>query len=83
MKYLGVFSQITRKHSEILTFDKGLTVNILKDELCKKYGRKFKSKINDSSTRIPVFVKNGISLEQETELNDNEIIIISYPVGGG
>lgn len=55
----------------------------MKELLCKKYGRKFKIRINDTSTRIPVFVKNGVSQESDTILSQSETIIISYPVGGG
>lgn len=83
VKYLGTFSQITRKHSEVLTLNKGSTINDLKELLCKKYGRKFKTRINNTNTRAPVFIINGITHKSETILNNNDTIIISYPVGGG
>ena len=83
VKYFGVFSQITRKHSETLILNEGVTINDMIDMLCNKYGRNLKKRIKESGYGNLVFLINGVSNDGKTILKQNDTLIISYPVGGG
>ena len=84
VKYLMTFSQLTGKKSEQLDLDDGCTIENLLDQLIMKYGRKFKKALElDIENRSVLFMVNDNNGELGTVLKSNDVVLISYPVGGG
>lgn len=84
VKYLMTFSQLTGKKSEQVELPEGSTVGNLVEQLINKYGRKFKKALErDIENRSVLFMVNNATGELGTVLNENDLVVISYPVGGG
>lgn len=84
VKYLMVFSQITRKRKEIIPISKQMTLQDLLNMLYAKYGRKFKKVIGeDLGHRSALITINSKVKETSYILNPGDEILISHIVGGG
>ena len=84
VKYLMVFSQITRKRKELIPISKGMTLQGLMDILYVKYGRRFKKAFGeDLGHRSALITINSKVKETSYILNPDDEILISHIVGGG
>jgi len=84
VKYLMVFSQITRKRKEIIPISEGMTLQDLLNMLYAKYGRKFKKVIGeDLGHRSALITINSKVKEKSYILNSGDEILFSHIVGGG
>ena len=84
VKYLMVFSQITRKRKELIPISKGMTLQDLMDILYVKYGRRFKKAFGeDLGHRSALIIINSKVKETSYILNPGDEIPISHIVGGG
>lgn len=84
VKYLMVFSQITRKRKELIPISKGMTLQDLMDILYVKYGRRFKKAFGeDLGHRSALITINSKVKETPYILNPGDEILISHIVGGG
>ncbi len=84
VKYLMVFSQITKKRREEVTLKDSASLGDLVEILVKKYGRKLKKALGrDLEHRSVLFYVNGEETALDSTLRDGDEVIISYPVGGG
>jgi len=84
VKYLMVFSQITRKRKELIPISEGMTLQDLMDILYVKYGRKFKKAFGeDLGHRSALITINSKVKETSYILNPGDEILISHIVGGG
>ncbi len=84
VKYLMVFSQITRKRKELIPISKGMTLQDLMDILYVKYGRRFKKAFGeDLGHRSALITINSEVKETSYILNPGDEILISHIVGGG
>ncbi|ADC66456.1 MoaD family protein [Ferroglobus placidus DSM 10642] len=83
VKYLGYFSQIIGKREEKVSLDKGATVEVLLQNLAKKYGRKFEEAVASRAFRSAVILVNGEQADMKRKLNHGDNVVISFPMGGG
>lgn len=84
VKYLMVFSQITRKRKELIPISEGMTLQDLMDILYVKYGRRFKKAFGeDLGHRSALITINSEVKETSYILNPGDEILISHIVGGG
>lgn len=84
VKYLMVFSQITRKRKEIIPINDGMTLQDLLNMLYAKYGRKFMKVIGeDLGHRSALITINSKVKKTSYILNPGDEILISHIVGGG
>ena len=84
VKYLMTFSQLTGKKSEKVDLPEGTTIEKLLEHLIVKYGRTFRKALElDIDNRSVLYMANAVNGELSTVLNNNDEVLISYPVGGG
>lgn len=84
VKYLMVFSQITRKRKEEVPIREGMTLQDLMNMLYIKYGRRFKKAVGeDLGHRSALITINSEVKEKSYILNPGDEILISHIVGGG
>ena len=84
VKYLMVFSQITKKREEVIPISEGMTLQDLIDLLYAKYGRRFKKVLGeDLGHRSALITINSKVKEKSYILNPGDEILISHIVGGG
>jgi molybdopterin converting factor small subunit len=78
------FSQLTGCKNEVVELPASSNISALIEKLVLKYGRKFRKAIEkDIDNRSVLYMINDIIGAPETELHDNDEVLISYPVGGG
>ncbi|RLF15838.1 MAG: molybdopterin synthase sulfur carrier subunit [Thermoprotei archaeon] len=78
VKYLTIFSNLTGKREEKVKLQEGSTLKDLAGLLYRKYGRDF-----EEHAKQAMFLVNGRQAEMNERLSHGDVVVISYPVGGG
>ncbi|MEM2869659.1 MAG: MoaD/ThiS family protein [Thermoplasmata archaeon] len=83
VRYLGTFSQLTGKREETLGLEEGATVGELARLLGLKYGRELRRRLEDGESRPVLFIVDGSPAPSERRLGNGELVLVTYPAGGG
>lgn len=85
--FAAMFREITgvRETTEEITF--GSTIRDVLSNLAKKYGKDFNDIINPETGQIDLgtlVMVNGKSIRRtDLKLRDNDVVMITVPIGGG
>lgn len=84
---LASFREIVGKKEIFKEISPNSTLRDVLDELAKKYGKDFKQIINPEkgviSPEFIVSINGQIARNPNTKLNNDDILVITIPVGGG
>lgn len=78
VKYLTIFSNLTGRREEKVRLPQGARLRQLAEQLYRKYGREFEEHASHA-----MFLVNGRQTDLDEPLNHGDIVVLSYPVGGG
>ena len=78
VKYLTVFSNLTGRREEKVKLPEGARLRDLAEQLYRRYGREFKEHAGHA-----MFLINGRQAGLDEPLSHGDVVVLSYPVGGG
>lgn len=81
------FREIVGKREIIEEIDSNSTLRDILDKLAQRYGRDFKQIVNPGTGAISleflVSINGRIMRDANVKLNNDDVLILSIPVGGG
>jgi len=84
---LANFREIVGKREIVEEIDSNSTLRHILDKLAQRYGRDFKQIIDAKkgliSLEFLVSINGRIARDGNVKLNNNDVLILSIPVGGG
>jgi molybdopterin converting factor small subunit len=84
VRYLGILSQLAGRRKERVVLEEGTTVEGLVDVLLKRHGRELAGRLEPGGgMQEVVFAVRGEVADPSRVLEDDDDVVISYPVGGG
>ena len=78
VKYLTVFSNLTGRREEEVKLPEGLKLKDLAERLSRRYGGEFSRHMSHAMLLV-----NGRQADLDYMLSHGDIVVLSYPVGGG
>lgn len=83
----AMFKDVVGRREITQDMKAGATLQIILDELARRYGKDFKDILDPKTGQISadtLVMLNGQSMRKtDVKLNDGDIIMITVPVGGG
>jgi molybdopterin converting factor small subunit len=87
VKYLNVYSGMTRKKQEFIEFNDTMTLGRFLEKVSGVYGPKFRDVIFDEENRLRphawILVNKQREKDLERQLKDGEVVVFSLPIVGG
>jgi len=84
---LANFREIVGEKEVVKGISSNSTLRNLLDEFANKYGRDFKQMVNprtgEISSEFLVSVNGRIARDANVKLNNNDVLILTIPAGGG
>lgn len=87
IRFLAMFKEIVGREKISREVEVGTTIGDVLDMLAKEYGKDFRETIDKKTGQVDVntlVMLNGRNVRDTNEkLKDNDLVIITAPVGGG
>ncbi|MGQ9582207.1 MAG: MoaD/ThiS family protein [Thermoplasmatota archaeon] len=83
VRYLGTLSQLAGRREETLRVREGATVGELSELLAIRHGRELGRRLRDETARPVLFIVGDEPAPPERRLEDGDMVVLSYPAGGG
>lgn len=87
IRFLAMFKEIVGREEISREVEVGTTIGDVLDMLAKEYGKDFRETIDKKTGQVDVntlVMLNGRNVRDTNEkLKDNDLVIITAPVGGG
>jgi len=78
VRYLAVFSSLTGRREEEVKLPEGLKLKDLAERLSRRYGEEFSRHLSRAMLLV-----NGRQADPDDALGHGDVVVLSYPVGGG